>query len=53
MTEQYLVVSSGTIIDQNQLNSLGESDWILEHVIQPDAGLVWYHIFRKTAGAPE
>lgn len=48
MPEEYLVVSSGTLLDQNQLNALGQNDWILEHVVQPEDGLVWYHIFHKT-----
>lgn len=47
MVEQYKVVSSGTLLSQEQLNGEGADDWLLEHVIQPEDGLVWYHIFRK------
>lgn len=48
MAEQYLVISSGTLLSQEQLNGLGADSWILEHVIEPEDGLTWYHIFRKT-----
>jgi len=47
MVQEYLVVASGSPLDQNQLNNFGQNNWVLEHVIQPEDSLVFTHIFRK------
>lgn len=49
MVLEYLVVSSGTIMKQEDLNTLGVSDWQLIQVEQPDDSLIFYHIFTRTA----
>lgn len=47
MAFQYLVVTSGTVMGQADLNTLGASNWELIDIVQPDDGLFFYHVFKK------
>lgn len=48
MVVEYLVVSSGTqLLTQDHLNLLGQSDWDLVQVVQPDDSLRVTYIFKK------
>ena len=49
MVFEYLVVSSGTgqMLTQNQLNTLGASNWELVQVVTPANSLVLTYIFKK------
>jgi hypothetical protein len=47
MAIQYLVVVSGTVMHQSDLNTLGASSWDLVQIVLPEEGLQYYHIFKK------
>ena len=48
MPFEYLVVASGTIMKQADLNTLGASNWELVQIEQPDDSLIFYHVFTKS-----
>ena len=48
MPVDYKVVVSGSIMREVDFNILGDSDWQLVQIEQPDDGLMFYHIFTKS-----
>lgn len=48
MPVDYLVVVSGSVMKEADLNTLGDASWQLVQIEQPDDSLMFYHIFSKT-----
>jgi len=48
MPVDYKVVVSGSVMREADFNTLGDANWQLVQIEQPDDSLMFYHIFTKS-----